>query len=79
MRDRMARFEVIARPLPDIPGHVVKAVSISGKHTHRGRAFVAIVAKVLPRELALPSVWQNAHFRRELVPPNERLSIEAAA
>src|SRR4051794_22805252 len=75
----LARREGVARPLPDVAGHVIQAVAVGWEGTDRRRAGVAVEHEILPGELALPAVGQHLPARRELVTPCEGLAVEPPA
>src|SRR4051794_8821895 len=54
--DRMLRGVEIGRPLPDVPDHVVKPVSVGREGGNRGGALEPVFSQVLLREGALPGV-----------------------
>src|SRR5262249_59061911 len=65
-------------PLPDIADHVVEAVAVGREGAHRGGAFVAVLAQVLPGELALPGVCHRLAVRLESIPPGKLLAVRPA-
>ena len=69
----------VARPLPDVAGHVEQAVAVGRERLDRRRALVAVGQQVLPRELALPGVGHHPALGRELVAPGVDRAVEAAA
>ena len=75
----VARGEVLARPLPDVPGHVDQAVAVRGELADRGGALVAVEQVVLHGEVALPGVGHHPSPRGELVSPGEHGAVETAA
>ena len=75
----VARGEVLARPLPDVPGHVDQAVAVRGELADRGRALVPVEQVVLHGEVALPGVGHHPPPWGELVSPGEHGAVETAA
>src|SRR4029077_13552563 len=61
----------VGRPLPDIAGHLMKAVPIRRKRADRCGPLVSVLAEVLPRKLALPCIGERFAARHELVAPAE--------
>ena len=59
----------VARPLPDVPGHVVEAVAVRSELRHRPGARVSILASISIREVPLKRVGHLVTARRELVAP----------
>ena len=71
--------EVVARPLPDVAGHVEQAVAVGREALHRGRALPAVRHQVLPGELALPGVGHHGAAGSEVAAPGEDGAVQAAA
>src|SRR5262245_52584388 len=46
----------VGRPLPDVAGHVVKAVAVRRKGADRRRALITVGQQVHYREFALPGI-----------------------
>src|SRR5262249_2581013 len=67
----------VARPLPDVPGHVVKAVGVRREGADGLPRPVAMV--VAPRELAVPVIREPLARRFGLVPPDIGRALEAAS
>src|SRR5438132_11522520 len=63
----------IAAPLPDIPGHVVKAVAIGRKLRDRRDTGETIFASVFHRKFTLPGVRHPFSLRTKFVTP--RISL----
>ena len=76
---RRRRGEGVARPLPDVPAHVVEAVAVRGERADGRRPLEAVELQVLPRELALPRVRRRLALDELLVAPREARAVEAAA
>src|SRR4051812_44658719 len=57
----------------------MQAVAVCRKGVDWRGALIAVRAEVLPGKFALPGVGQHAPLRRELVAPDERRPIQAAA
>jgi hypothetical protein len=68
----------VGGPLPDVTGHVVKAVPVGRERSHgRGRV-ESIVVRVFVWKVPLKSIRHVLPIRTERVAPNERFSSEAA-
>src|SRR6185295_19824734 len=65
-----------ARPLPDIPGHVVKAVAVGSELLNGRDANVAILARIPVREVSLKGVGHPAAGRHELVAPRVEFAAQ---
>src|SRR5215469_4826450 len=50
--------EVVAGPLPDVPGHVVQPVTVGREALDRGCPLPAVGLEVLPGKLTLPGIGQ---------------------
>ena len=73
------RREVVGRPLPYVPGHVVEPVAVGREAADGRRPLVPVEGEVLPRELALPRVGGRPAVRKVLVAPGERCPLETSA
>src|SRR6201995_4422529 len=58
-----ARRVVVARPLPDVAGHVVQAVAVGREQPDGGGAAPAAGAGVAPGKIPLPEVGQKLPVR----------------
>ena len=76
---RTARCIPVGRPLPDVAGHVEKAVSVGGKRIDRRRPLVSVGPKVLPWELSLPEICHRPAVRHQLVAPGVFRAVVPAA
>src|SRR3954454_22783435 len=72
----VGRYEGVRAPLPDVPGHVVEAVSVGWETVDRRRARVAIDKEVLPGELTLPRICHRPAPRGGIVAPAEDGTLE---
>lgn len=81
VRSRARRHcgEVVARPLPDVAGHVVQAVPVGREAPDRGRASLARRLEVLPGELALPGVGHHLPLGARVVAPGVDRAVQPAA
>src|ERR1700722_7271748 len=68
----------IVGPLPHIPGHIVKAVSVGRKSPRAGDADVLVFPSVLERKLALKRVGHPLAVRSEFIAPAKRLAGQTA-
>src|SRR5437773_11323200 len=69
----------VAAPLPDVAGHVVKAVTIRRKFRDRCDAGVAVFARVFHREFSLPGIRHPFPVRSEFIAPGVSLARKSAA
>src|SRR5215207_9733820 len=76
---RMRRRIEVARPLPGIADHVVKAVAVGREGGHGRGALITVEMRVLERKGALPGVGHLASARRGLVAPGELRLVQSAA
>src|SRR5215510_12231994 len=67
----MFRRVPVAGPFPYVADHVVKAVAVGRKCSHRRRAFMTARTSFLVRKFALPRVRQLAVARHELIAPRK--------
>src|SRR6188508_1300766 len=74
----MVRREPVARPLPDVPAHVVKPVPVRREGPDRRCSLIPVEPEVMPRELALPGVRGRSSPREVLLAPSERCAFQAA-
>src|SRR4029077_11603546 len=79
LRDLFVLLIPIGGPLPHVTGHVVEPVAIRRKRPHRRRSFKPVKLKILPREVALPSVGHMFAARSKFVTPNELRTIQPSA
>src|SRR5262245_46094920 len=76
---RMLRHVPVGGPFPDVADHVVKAVPVRRKSTHRRGPLVPVPARVLPRELSLPRVCLVTIAWQEFVTPGVRRTVESSS
>src|SRR5437773_10222639 len=69
----------VAAPLPDVAGHVVKAVTIRWKFRDRCDAGVAIFARVFHREFSLPGIGHPFPAGAKFVAPCIRFAGQSPA
>ena len=69
----------VGRPFPDIPDHVVEAISVGRECCDRGSAFKSVARQILARKIALPGVRHMVASGRQLIPPREFGVVKAAA
>jgi len=67
--------EVVARPLPDVAGHVEQAVPVGREAADGGRAALVRRLEVLPGELTLPGVRHHLPPRERVVAPGENRAV----
>src|SRR6185436_16442715 len=77
--DRVSRLVPIGGPLPDVADHVVDAVRVGRKRTHRRRPFVPVGHEIRPGELALPRVGHVTIVWKQLISPGEWRAIETTS
>jgi len=68
----------VGGPLPDVTGHVVKAVSIGRERSHGRGSVESIVIRVLVWKVPLKSIRHVLPVRTERIAPNEGFSSKAA-
>src|SRR5690606_14180803 len=71
--------EPIRAPLPNVAGHIVETVSVRQEGIHRRGADIAVLARVVVREFALPDIHPVHSVRPELVAPGVAPAREPAA
>ena len=71
----LGRAELIVRPLPDVPRHVVEPEIGRWKAPDRRGAHKGIRADIAVRKSALPDVGHEAIIRRKTITPGETLSV----
>src|SRR5262249_38690420 len=69
----------VGGPFPDVAGHVVEAVAVGGEGCHGSGAAEAVGGAVPVGKMPLPDVGPPLPPRRELVPPDIALPVQAAA
>src|SRR5271170_1470019 len=69
----------VGGPLPDVAGHVIKTVAISGIRRDWANADLAIRARIFVWKMSLMRVCHPLAVRTEIVAPDKWLSGETAA
>src|ERR1700760_5148500 len=71
--------EPVTAPLPHIPSHGEKAITVPRKSIHRAGPRIPILRKVVLREITLPNVAHMRSFRNQHITPGVKLLLKAAA
>ena len=73
------RTKPIGTPLPGIARHGIKPITVWGKGIYRTGARIAILARVVIGEFALPDVAAMFSVRPQFVAPGIKLLFQATA